>query len=342
MGSKIKLSWRLFRQTPLKKNLINWFGVTMSLIGIGLTIKEIIDFGGGKSPFVRKDSVWLVVISIFIGLIIVILKNINLLNKTFEWKHGYEVTVVVGDYFDVLDKFPEGTAVSGMSTTIKTKHAKIDSVYYGIYEKFFQTKKENLTDEMADRFDEIVEIGLKRRVNNHKCDYGEISQIVYPEYSNSKKTAFLIANSTKEIGRHEFHGNSETLSHLCKLWNKIYEGDVFPDPIVMPMLGTGHSGDNSEMSAAIGIVESYFELCYINPKGKKNNKTLVKSLVLSVPSSFVAEEKIILSDLHDYISLKNNLLDILYVNKGKYEKVIDSECFKADRKNMNRKYKSKG
>ncbi|MDT2849422.1 hypothetical protein P7H60_09655 [Vagococcus carniphilus] len=330
MKKKYKFLKVLSKQKPLKDRVKEWFIVTMGLIGFGLTIKEIVDLS-------KKDvniSFLCVIITLtlcgVISYFYLLFKNREMFSKSFKWTNGYEVTVVVGDYFETLEAYPDGVAVSGMSSTINTDKAKKDSVYYGIYKEYCKVNKKNVGAASALEFDKevingkckSVEANLNEESKEKNCELGEISKVHFINEEDKIRYAFFISNSQIENNRDEFYGNMQSLNSFDKLWEAFIETNIFPSPLVMPMLGTGHSKDNSEMSSAVGIIESFFEYCYIKTEGKKGNRTVVNSIVLSIPITFITEQKINLYDLHRYIELKDNLLDILYVNNGKYEKII--------------------
>lgn len=323
MKDKIRTSVRLYKQRPVLGKWKSWFIVTMGIIGFLLTATEITTIINEKFSLAPSYVLVILVASMILSYLYIVFRQYFMLNETFEWKNGFSITINVGDYFETLDKFPTGVAVSGMSADIDTESTKENSIYYGMFKKYVENKEviqdfEKSKESYYSKFDDLIRSGLIEE----ECHLGDVSKVTYQLHRNRLASHILfIANSRKEISSSEFKGDNKTLSYLDSLWKRLGSENIYPTYLVMPMLGTGHSKDNSEMSAAISIVDSFFNYAYTSEIGKNNGVPIVKKLVLSIPSAFIIEEKINLSDLYDYIEMKNNLLDVLYINKGLYKKI---------------------
>lgn len=216
-------------------------------------------------------------------------------------KSGREVLVVVADFMENVDNFPDASIVFGVNDEFSVFGLKSNSVHASFLRKYFShrdTEQNQAAMDVALRETALVPAGHPRpdaSVERPRHPTGTVVCLPFDTDTNGDpRNAFLLANSSRR--RHGFSGDGQTDQMIRRVWEYHDEHRVVTDQILFSLVGTGHSADLTKMSSAFHIVDEYFRhLENASPVVR------VKRLVISILPEAVMRAEVDLQAVHEYV-----------------------------------------
>lgn len=351
----------LFFKRGFRRNFIDLTKQVSILLGGIFTFSQIMEQFLG----IHMKSINFLVILIIVftaGGIILFFQTKSLLTKTFHLKDHYKITIAVDDYIDNAKKYAEATLVTGINNEFNVTLAKENSLQHDIVQSFFPKENKNSSgrtvviqkksgktylDENHDHrsftYEELLD-SITYKVSNYEeynlkllhsrssenkrlFEYGSIIGEKF-KYKRNIRRVLLFANS-QHYGSGEFKGEKKTPSIIKLIWDYLYENNLDANPLLIPLLGTGHSKDATPMTATIAIIDHFFKISYPTSEDLLKYANVVPHLVISIRPEHIVKNEIDLLAVHQYIEVMNSRLDFSFRKKTIYKKIINDNEKKA-------------
>lgn len=183
---------------------------------------------------------------------------------------------------------------------------KIDNIKQKI--DYLKSEYQNKVKEQQDYINSYI----RNNIPNSPKDSYPFGSIVYLKLTPTQNVV-MFANSKKVINsttsNDMFNGTNSTLEDIYNIWEFYIQKHAMQELILIPLLGTGHSHDNTPIDSAKKIVDLFFEY---NISNEHTSDSGIRNIVISIHPNDIINHKIDLEQLKWYIiehSIKNGCID---------------------------------
>lgn len=336
-GNNMRATWSLFKKIGFRRGSIVFFRDYFVWLGIIYGVVQIYE------GIINDSTPNVYMYSVLISLVIIILffhfhKTNTLLSKTFHLKDNYQITIKIGDYLDNADLYTDASCVTGTNDQFDLTNYNKNSLLYNFICEFFNWENKDAEEriKLINNFQRKItnyskEVGLNLATDNTETNkkifkHGSIIDEKFIDKKLNTRSILFFANSSI-IGEGEFGGNQRTPRVLKDIWGHLHHKNIRSKPLLIPLLGTGHSKDATPMTSVTSIIEQFFRISYPRIEEDLKYQQIVPHLIISIRPEEVINNSIDILALHKYIEAMNTRLEYAFTKSTLYRKNIEEVDF---------------